>query len=84
VSSKPSGKIIPISDYTVKLTVKDVDGTVLKNLAVKPLADDASNVPGSNGGGSGGSGSGDKKDAAPYLRPAIAAVVLPMVAAFFL
>lgn len=48
VSPKPVGKIISISDYTVKYEVRNPDGTILSDLAVKPLADDEINAPGSN------------------------------------
>lgn len=62
VSPKPVGKIVEVSDWKVTTEVKDVDGSVLSNLAVKPLEDDAVNTPGSNkavssGGSSSGSGS---------------------------
>ncbi|KAK4189934.1 Glucanosyltransferase-domain-containing protein [Podospora australis] len=48
VSPKPSGKLVEIKDWKVKYTVHNADGSVLQNLAVKPLADDATNAPGSN------------------------------------
>ncbi|KAK4228335.1 Glucanosyltransferase-domain-containing protein [Podospora fimiseda] len=76
VSPKPSGKIVKISDWKVKFDVFNNDGTKVEGLAVKPLADDEINQPGSNtavvtqgadstaGGGSSSSGStsGDSKD----------------------
>lgn len=43
VSPKPSGKLVDISDWSVKFTVKNPDGSELKNLAVKPLDNDAVN-----------------------------------------
>ncbi|OAA60937.1 beta-glucanosyltransferase gel2 [Niveomyces insectorum RCEF 264] len=68
VSPLPSGKIVPISDYTVKTPVRNPNGTDVTNLAVKPLANNAINTPGTNsasssasssgGGGDSGSGSG--------------------------
>ncbi|KAK3371198.1 Glucanosyltransferase-domain-containing protein [Lasiosphaeria ovina] len=48
VSQAPSGKIVKISDYSVKHTVANADGSVLVKLAVKPLPDNAFNIPGSN------------------------------------
>ena len=43
VSPTPVGKLVEITDWKVKFTVKNPDGTVISNLAVKPLADDAIN-----------------------------------------
>ncbi|CAK7227655.1 Glycolipid anchored surface protein 4 precursor [Sporothrix curviconia] len=48
VSPLPSGKIITISDWNVNYTVRNPNGTTLTNLAVKPLADDTFNMPGTN------------------------------------
>lgn len=48
VSPKPNGKLIDISDFKVKYTVKNADGSVISNLAVKPLSSDESNAPGTN------------------------------------
>ncbi|CAK7270448.1 Glycolipid anchored surface protein 4 precursor [Sporothrix epigloea] len=42
----PSGKIITISDWNVNYTVRNPDGSTLVNLAVKPLANNAFNMPG--------------------------------------
>ncbi|ORY56979.1 beta-glucanosyltransferase gel2 [Pseudomassariella vexata] len=47
VSPKPTGKIISISDYSVQYTITDASGSTLE-VSVKPLADDATNTPGSN------------------------------------
>ncbi|KAK0747471.1 Glucanosyltransferase-domain-containing protein [Apiosordaria backusii] len=62
VSPKPKGKLVEITDWKVKFEVKNADGSVIKDLAVKPLADDEVNAPGSNSAnlnaGSGSSGSG--------------------------
>lgn len=52
VSPAPVGKIVDISDWKVVPQVKDVDGSVMSDLAVKPLDDDAVNTPGTNAGGS--------------------------------
>jgi len=48
VSPTPSGKLITISDWSVKATVRNPDGSVVTGLSVKPLTDDATNTPGSN------------------------------------
>ncbi|KAF3766626.1 family 72 glycoside hydrolase [Cryphonectria parasitica EP155] len=48
VSPLPSGKIVPINDYTVNSTVKDNHGNVITGLKVVPLAEDQINQPGSN------------------------------------
>lgn len=48
ISPAPTGKIISISDYSVNYTVRNENGTTLTNLAVKPLASNAANTPGSN------------------------------------
>lgn len=71
VTPTPSGKIISISDYSVNYTVRNPNGTTLTNLAVKPLANDAANMPGTNTASSSGAAtssgssgsSGDKKNA---------------------
>ncbi|KAI6085637.1 glycoside hydrolase family 72 protein [Hypoxylon rubiginosum] len=86
VSPKPVGKIVDISDYTVKHVVKDASGNTLSGLAVKPLADDVSNTPGASGSGtSSGSGSDDSGSAAPTLAPqgplSTAAMMIPAVVA---
>ncbi len=43
VKPKPSGKLVTISDWTVKHVVRKPDGTVLTGLAVKPLDGDGAN-----------------------------------------
>lgn len=43
VSPAPSGKLVTLSDLTVKQTVKNSDGSTLTGLAVKALAADQSN-----------------------------------------
>ena len=48
ISPKPSGKIIKISDFNVKLTVKDSDGKTMSDLKVVPLNDDEFNWAGKN------------------------------------
>ncbi|KAL7624180.1 Glycolipid anchored surface protein 4 precursor [Parahypoxylon ruwenzoriense] len=80
VSPKPSGKIVDISDWTVTHQVKDADGNAIQNLVVKPLADNAVNIPGTNTGASTtGSNSADSSgNAAPQLAPqgALSAAVI--------
>ncbi|KAK3490599.1 putative beta (1-3) glucanosyltransferase [Neurospora hispaniola] len=48
VSPKPSGKIIEVTNFKSKYTVKNADGSVISDLAVKPLSNDESNSPGTN------------------------------------
>ncbi len=48
VSPKPVGKLVSIDDWTVKFSVKDVDGSAISDLAVKPLENDAVNAPGTS------------------------------------
>ncbi|KND94085.1 1,3-beta-glucanosyltransferase gel2 [Tolypocladium ophioglossoides CBS 100239] len=71
VEPKPSGKIIKISDFNVKMTVKDSDGKTVSDLKVVPLNDDEFNWAGKNeaetgsgnssgNGGNGGNGGGSK------------------------
>ena len=43
VTSKPKGKLVEIKDWNVKFEVRNPNGSVLKNLAVKPLDDDTAN-----------------------------------------
>lgn len=92
VTPKPSGKIVKISDYNVKLTVKDKGGKTLSGLKVVPLKDDEFNWAGKNkaetGSASGSDNStsdsgksgksDDKKDAADLTRPMMWAVALPL------
>ncbi|GAB0139151.1 hypothetical protein EsDP_00007364, partial [Epichloe bromicola] len=48
ISPKPVGKIVKISDYNVKMTVKDSEGNEIKDLKVVPVADDEFNMAGKN------------------------------------
>ncbi|KAL0470573.1 1,3-beta-glucanosyltransferase [Neurospora intermedia] len=48
VSPKPSGKLIEVTNFKSKYTVKNADGSVISDLAVKPLSNDESNSPGTN------------------------------------
>ncbi|TDZ39687.1 1,3-beta-glucanosyltransferase gel2 [Colletotrichum spinosum] len=98
IKNKPSGKIISISDWSVKYKVYSSDGTTeLTGLAVSPLAGSDSNTPGTNTGGStqpatsGGSStstptprSSNKPSAGVSLRPEALAVVAPLLALLFL
>jgi len=45
IANPNNGKIVTISGTTVSQTVLNSDGSTLKNLAITPLADDASNSP---------------------------------------
>ncbi|CAM1504017.1 Fc.00g016080.m01.CDS01 [Cosmosporella sp. VM-42] len=94
IKPKPSGKIIKISDYNVKLTVMDADGNEMKGLKVVPLKDDESNHAGKNEADTGsettGNSSsnstntdGDEEDAAVLTRPMMWLGVVPLVAMMF-
>ncbi|KAL7895644.1 glycoside hydrolase family 72 protein [Trichoderma sp. SZMC 28014] len=48
ISPKPSGSIVKISDYNVKMSVKDSEGNAVTGLKVVPLSDDESNWAGKN------------------------------------
>ncbi|KAI1813031.1 glycoside hydrolase family 72 protein [Poronia punctata] len=70
ISKKVNGKLVDVSDWNVKQIVKDIDGSALNNLAVKPLSDDSANTPGHNGGGGSNSDNPEESDsAAPRLAP---------------
>ncbi|KAF6844118.1 1,3-beta-glucanosyltransferase [Colletotrichum musicola] len=99
IKNKPSGKIITISDWTVKHKVYASDGkTEITGLAVSPLADSDSNTPGTNTGGStqpaatatgaaataSSSSNPDNKNAGAALRPEIFALAAPLLALLFL
>ncbi|QUC16547.1 uncharacterized protein UV8b_00788 [Ustilaginoidea virens] len=96
ISPKPSGKIVKISDYNVKLTVKDSEGNTVKDLKVVPLADDEFNMAGKNsantgsttGSGSnnstGKNGNGKGDDSSAVLNtPMMLAAIVPLVALLF-
>lgn len=89
VSPKPSGKIVKINDWKVKHEVRNSDGSVIQNLAVKPLADDIVNQPGSNtvaiseGAGANATSStssGNNAQPSEDAAPRSAAVMLPALA----
>ncbi len=67
VSPAPSGKIITINNWNVKAIVHDSKGNILTGLAVKPLANDAFNTPGTNTASSTapGTGTGTSTGSAP-------------------
>ena len=49
ISNPNQGKLVSVTTTTVADTVYDMNGNIIKNLAIKPLADDESNTPnGSN------------------------------------
>ena len=62
IKNKPVGKIVNISDYNVKLTVKDSEGKEIKGLKVVPLPDDEFNMPGKNKLGTGSSDPSQNKN----------------------
>lgn len=87
IKRKPSGKLVKISDYDVKMAVKGVGG-----LKVVPLKEDEFNWVGKNEAETGsaadhesdgrGKGNGsDKEDAAVPVRPLLLAAGLPLIAA---
>ncbi|KAK3344162.1 Glucanosyltransferase-domain-containing protein [Lasiosphaeria hispida] len=86
VKPAPVGKLVTIDSYVVKQPVSNPDGSVLKGLAVKVLADDQINSPGTNkvdGVASPTTGNGtttapDGKPTNAGVRPA--AIVLPTLA----
>ncbi|KAI1822389.1 glycolipid anchored surface protein [Xylaria intraflava] len=73
IDKKVNGKIIDVSDWKVSQTVKDVDGTVLSNLAVKPVADGAFNTPSSSSNSTSKSG-----DASPDTSDSAASQLAPL------
>lgn len=52
IKNPNSGKLVPVTDTAVSLTVYSSSGSKIQNLAIKPLANDQSNTP--NGGNTGG------------------------------
>ncbi len=66
ISNPNKGKIIAITQNSVSLPVYSSSGTLLKNLAIKQLADDESNTPnGSNTSGGAPSGGGTTTASTP-------------------
>ncbi|KAF0325186.1 glycoside hydrolase family 72 protein [Colletotrichum asianum] len=98
ISPKPSGKIITISDWSVKYKVYASDGTTeLTNLAVSPLSGDDSNTPGTNtaGGTQAATGTDAAATSTPTspsgatsagvsMRPEVMALAAPLLALLFL
>lgn len=82
VKPTPSGKIVTISSWNVTLPVKDVSGKLISGLAVKPLADDENNTPGtSTGGTSSNTTTTTSKNAAPMATAFMAAPAAMALAA---
>lgn len=91
--SKPSGKLVDISSWSVSLDVFDAEGNPIDGLEVVPLDDDEFNWYGKNkistgGTGSGGSDSGnstggDDEGAAVVALPVMWAAALPVLAMIF-
>ena len=63
ISNPPQGKIVQVTQNSVSLPVYSSSGTLLQNLAIKPLADDESNTP--NGSNTSGGPSGTTTSATP-------------------
>ena len=93
IKSKPSGKLVDISDWSVTMKVMDANGNEMTNLKVVPLANDEFNWPGRNnattGSSSSGSDSGDggKQDedsGAWALHQTGWAMAIPLLAAFLI
>ncbi|PFH55805.1 hypothetical protein XA68_17580 [Ophiocordyceps unilateralis] len=61
IHPKPSGKVVTISDYSVKAKVKDSDGNMISDLKVHPLGNDEFNWAGKNQAET-GSANGDSHD----------------------
>ncbi|KAI5864420.1 glycoside hydrolase family 72 protein [Durotheca rogersii] len=79
VTPRPSGRIIEISDWSVRHDVKEADGTLIQNLAVTPLANDAVNTPDAST--NAGSGSNSPASAAPQNQISAAIMVIPSIIA---
>ena len=72
VKGANQGKLVTVTDTAVTLPVYSVDGTLIKNLAVKLLPADESNEPnGATTTSSGASPSTTKKGAAVKIRPGL-------------
>jgi len=91
VQPTPKGQLVKISDWNVKYTVKNPDGSTITNLAVSPLSDDEINSPGSNTGSgtetsNDGTATGTGTDSSPSATSShnaaagLGAGVLPAVA----
>jgi hypothetical protein len=91
VKSAPVGKIVKIADYSFDYEIKDVNGNVIKDVKVEPLADDESNLPGAvadsgltSSSASSSEDGGDNDSAAGVLRPiALVVAAVPALLAFF-
>ncbi|RYP90332.1 hypothetical protein DL770_003555 [Monosporascus sp. CRB-9-2] len=83
VSPKPVGRLVDIDQWDVVHEVMDSDGNMMTGLAVKPLADDMINTPGTNQGGSTSSGVSDSADSenAAVRMASTSSIVIPLVVA---
>lgn len=94
ISNPNQGKIVPVTQNSVSLPVYSSSGTLLKNLAIKQLADDQSNTPnGSNTSGGAPSSSGTttaatpsttKKGGAGRAQFDVSALLVLLIPVFFL
>lgn len=90
ISNPNQGKIVPVTQDSVSLPVYSSSGTLLKNLAIKPLPEDQSNTPdGSNTSGgasttsSGTSPSATKKSSAGKSEIGVCGLVVLIAFTFF-
>jgi hypothetical protein len=68
ISNPNQGKLVTVTDTAVTLPVYSSGGTLLTNLAIKPLPNDESNTPGGTSTSSGASPSTSKKGAAGRIE----------------
>ncbi|OAA46341.1 1,3-beta-glucanosyltransferase Gel2 [Metarhizium rileyi] len=87
ISPKPSGQIVQISDYNVKMAVVDSEGNTISGLKVIPIADGQSNTAGSNKvetGSATAKGADGKDDSGAALNtPVMLAAMVPLIAVLF-
>ena len=90
ISNPPQGKLVPVTQDTVSLPVYSSSGTLLKNLAIKPLADDESNTPNGSNTSGGPSGtttsttpSATKKGAASRPKIGVSTIIILLAFSFF-
>ena len=90
ISNPNQGKLVSVTTTTVADAVYDANGNVIKNLAIKPLADDQSNVPngtdtsGQSSSTTGATPSPTKKGAAGRNEIGICGLVGLLALSFFL
>ncbi|KAL2044377.1 hypothetical protein N7G274_003082 [Stereocaulon virgatum] len=75
ISNPNQGKLVTVTDTAVTLPVYSSGGTLLKNLAIKPLPNDESNTPGGTSTSSGASPSTSKKGAAGRIEVSLGGAV---------